>query len=243
MSTRLRSLAVVVLCSGLLLPAHDAAAGTLFRQSDQQFNFSADTGESNAIAVSSGSVAGRFVFSDLSQPITLGEGTSECTGGGTNQVSCPLVSQVFIDAGDSNDGITIAESVPMTFRIDGEDGDDSIDGGGLGDVIDGGDGTDNLDGEGGDDQILPEAGTDDADGGAGIDTIDYDDSRSSGVTVDLSSGIAPEGDTLAGFENIQGTFFDDVLTGNDGDNVIIGQPGNDTLDGKGGFDVVSYRGF
>ncbi len=63
-----------------------------------------------------------------------------------------------------------------------------------------------------------------------------------GVTVNLASGIGlggdAEGDNYAGIENIDGSAFNDTLTGNLLDNQIYGEEGNDTISGRRGDDIL-----
>ena len=49
------------------------------------------------------------------------------------------------------------------------------------------------------------------------------------------------GDTLSNFENIIGSNYDDILTGDINPNIIEGLGGADTLDGGGGGDTLSYE--
>lgn len=84
-------------------------------------------------------------------------------------------------------------------------------------------------------------GGDALDGGGGVDTLIYLGSAE-GVSVDLvdgtGSGGDAEGDTFAGFENIEGSGFADHLAGSSGRNVLTGHDGSDTLDGRGGVDTL-----
>ncbi len=121
------------------------------------------------------------------------------------------------------------------------------------DVLFGGTGNDNLAGNAGDDVIEGGAGNDTLSGGSNSltadnpnswgDTVRYTGS-STGVTVNLNlsaqvSGGDAQGDTLSGFENIEGSFsFDDTLTGDDSANRIFGHGGSDNLFGNGGDDVL-----
>ncbi|WP_275041497.1 M10 family metallopeptidase C-terminal domain-containing protein [Tateyamaria sp. ANG-S1] len=140
--------------------------------------------------------------------------------------------------------------------FNGRDGNDTLDGGNDGDI---------LYGEGGDDVIIGGSGQDYLDGGEGIDTVVYRNS-SSGVTVDLANGMATGGDAtgpvqivgrgtaikndiLVGFENVDGSFHDDWLIGDDqanelsggaGDDTLTGGDGNDVLDGGAGSDTADY---
>ncbi|GAB5387834.1 MAG: hypothetical protein Alpg2KO_08020 [Alphaproteobacteria bacterium] len=132
--------------------------------------------------------------------------------------------------------------------LDGGAGNDIIVGGDGKDTLIGGDGADNLDGGDGDDVLRSGDGADTLTGGAGTDTADWSDS-SSGVTVDLVSGLASDGDTLTDIENLTGSAYDDTLTGDAainalrggaGDDLLIGGAGDDILDGGSGSDTLDY---
>jgi len=93
-------------------------------------------------------------------------------------------------------------------------------------------GDDVLIGDGGANRIEGGAGNDSLDGGLGIDTVSYEHAAA-GVTLSLAlTGPQATGgagtDTLAGFENIVGSAFADVLDGDGGDNLIDGGAGIDT---------------
>ena len=81
-------------------------------------------------------------------------------------------------------------------------------------------------------------------GDNGSDTVDYSHAAA-GITVDLSNPLnntgAATGDTYISIENIRGTNFNDVLTGDANNNVLEGGLGTNTLNGGGGFDVASYE--
>jgi Ca2+-binding RTX toxin-like protein len=97
------------------------------------------------------------------------------------------------------------------------------------DVIDGGDGNDSLN------------------GGDGIDTLSFA-SLTNGVQASLGfytadTGAAYDGtfsDYLVGFENLEGTGFDDILQGNDENNHIYAGLGQDSLYGKLGADTFHF---
>jgi Ca2+-binding RTX toxin-like protein len=126
--------------------------------------------------------------------------------------------------------------------IPGTSAGETLNGTTAGDIIAGFDGDDTLNGLDGDDRLLGGAGADVLNGGNGSDTAVYDDS-SAGVTVNLgvnaASGGTAAGDTFVSIENIVGSAFDDVLTGDNGQNRIDGGAGNDTLAGAGGADVLT----
>jgi Ca2+-binding RTX toxin-like protein len=109
-------------------------------------------------------------------------------------------------------------------RLWGQGGDDIVRGGGGNDIIEGGDGTDVLDGQG------------------GTDTVAYE-KAGSGVTVSLAiTGPQATGgagtDTLAGFENLTGSAFNDQLFGDGSANIIQGGAGDDYINGGAGADQL-----
>jgi serralysin len=113
-------------------------------------------------------------------------------------------------------------------------GNDNVFGGEGDDWIFGGSGNDTLKGSGGADRLY---------GGFDNDTAAYDDSPTQ-VIVELMGfdglghgyyGTA-EGDTLIEIENLSGSYYGDVLIGNDGVNTLTGLNGNDFLEGRGGAD-------
>ncbi|RLJ59546.1 hemolysin type calcium-binding protein [Litoreibacter meonggei] len=162
--------------------------------------------------------------------------------------------------GNTNTTIaTIAATVPEVTvpvtEMSGTSGDDELTGTDNSETILGLAGDDDLDGLGGDDTVEGNAGNDvirggaGADilvGGAGEDTLQYVGSAA-GVNVDLNasgigqqsaSGGDAQGDQISEFENVYGTEFADVLTGNSDDNVLFGYGGSDVIDGGAGDDVI-----
>ena len=86
-------------------------------------------------------------------------------------------------------------------------------------------------------------GNDFVDGGDGIDTLDYGTAARTAVHVDLQAGTASGGGTggvgsaqVQFVENVNGSGFDDVISGNFAANFLYGFNGNDTLDGREGND-------
>uniref|UniRef100_UPI0031DA33CE calcium-binding protein n=1 Tax=Inquilinus sp. TaxID=1932117 RepID=UPI0031DA33CE len=108
--------------------------------------------------------------------------------------------------------------------------------------LDGLDGNDRLSGLGGNDLLIGGAGADVLDGGDGIDLASYYTSAA-GVAVNLAShsasGGEAQGDTLIGIEDLEGSDWNDTLTGNSDDNWLYGLDGNDRLMGGGGDDVLT----
>ena len=114
-------------------------------------------------------------------------------------------------------------------------GEDTLEGDEGADLLDAGDGDDRLEGGIGDDTLL---------GGSGDDYAAYF-SAASGVIVDLSLEAATDDgdggqDKLVGIENIFGSLFDDILTGDENDNRFTALDGDDLIYGGEGFDTVYY---
>ncbi|EIM36501.1 type 1 secretion target domain-containng protein [Enterobacter cloacae subsp. cloacae GS1] len=79
----------------------------------------------------------------------------------------------------------------------------------------------------------------------GMDVVDYRNATS-GVNVDLGRSTAQstgfDTATLVNIEGINGSDYDDVITGNSGDNQFEGRGGNDTFNiGSGGHDTLLYK--
>lgn len=162
---------------------------------------------------------GNFFFPDnyLDQPpagpITIDLPAGTLTGAGTDAL-------LGIEGGQGSTGNDVmigdAQDNEFTALLGGSD---TVDAGAGDDLVDGGDGVDDLDGGPGDDLL------------GNLDA-------SAGKTIDLSTQTDSDGDTLAGFENVWGTIFDDVLTGTDDTNEIAGIDGDDDLFGLAGNDVL-----
>jgi Ca2+-binding RTX toxin-like protein len=159
---------------------------------------------------------------------------------------------------DSTVGVTV--NLALGFgRYGTAEGDtlvniDDIIGSKYRDTLIGNDGSNRLMGEEGNDRLTGGFGADalyGGDGGgdvnapAGIDTAVYSDSPV-GVTVNLQTGRGyggtAEGDTLFSIEQIEGSFHNDVLTGNDVANFLHGAGGSDILKGAGGDDILYGAG-
>src|SRR4029079_8281351 len=109
------------------------------------------------------------------------------------------------------------------------------------DVLTGDGDSNTLDGGYGDDTFYGEGGGDTLIGGPGTDTATYVSSNA-GVQVSLTthagSGGHAQGDLLIGIENLTGSLFADVLTGDDGANTLDGSYGDDAFYGEGGADTL-----
>lgn len=111
-----------------------------------------------------------------------------------------------------------------TNTLEGLDGDDVLVGGDEDDLLLGGGGADNLYGNDGDDMItfLTSSGQ---------------------VIVDLQTGTGKlgdaQGDQYHSIENVHGTAYDDMITGNGSDNKLDGWVGDDIITGGGGEDEIN----
>lgn len=116
-------------------------------------------------------------------------------------------------------------------KVRGDDGDNRLNGYHGDDKIQGGDGNDALVGH---------AGADDLDGGNGDrDVADYGSSnRAVDVSLETGEGTGghAEGDTLKDIESLNGSEYDDTLTGDNNDNRLFGDHGADTIVGGDGND-------
>ncbi|RZJ83262.1 MAG: calcium-binding protein, partial [Brevundimonas sp.] len=168
-----------------------------------------------------------------------------------------------------NVSIPSAPAQPIQFlgsTLNGQDGDDRLEGGLGKDILNGG--ADN-------DVLIGGFENDTLDGGAGTDTAVFSGLRSA-YTISTTNGTttitgADGTDTLVNIERLQfsnglfdiagnpidasgpivgspsadtltGTAGDDVINGLDGDDVITGGGGNDTIDGGAGADTAVFSG-
>jgi Ca2+-binding RTX toxin-like protein len=178
---------------------------------------------------------------------TLIEGTgSDQVDGGAGTDTLDFRGSTQVDIVSMATGIaTVNGAATTTFssieNVTGSPGDDHIVGDGTANVLAGAAGADVIEGAGGDDVLS---------GGLGADTVDYA-GAAQGVIVDLGAGTASgDGtDTLSEFENISGSAFADVLTGDDnpnaiaggdGDDFVIGGLGDDQLAGGPGIDTLDF---
>jgi len=119
-------------------------------------------------------------------------------------------------------------------QLSGNDGNDYLFGQAGDDRLAGGDGNDRFYGG---------AGNDVMSGGNGFDTAFYTDAAAA-VTIDLSITAAQNTggagtDTLSGIELVNGSRYDDTISGDSEKNVISGYRGNDLLHGGGGDDRLN----
>ena len=192
------------------------------------------------VTIAAGETSATFTVSGVNDAIIDGDQTPTITAFalGFPVVSASVtVNDVASSVFNGDDNNNIITGLFGNDTINGLGGDDTLIGGAGADIINGGDGNDN---------IIGGLGADTIDGGTGnFDTAFYDQSFE-GVTVNLDgaagSGGEAEGDTLTGIEQVVGSLFDDVITGNDANNIFFGLAGADALNGGDGSDTASFVG-
>jgi Ca2+-binding RTX toxin-like protein len=180
--------------------------------------------------------------SNALERFTGGAGNDSIDGGSMTGVNYAS----FILGGTSGANASVANGVG-TASDDGQGGTDTlmnING------LWGSNFNDTLTGGVGDQWFIGSGGNDAIDGGEDIDTVSYA-SDPNGVTVDLDTGTATDGwggiwglqgtDTLISIENVEGSNFNDSLTGDDGENTLAGGGGNDVLTGGFADDIFDYN--
>jgi hypothetical protein len=132
-------------------------------------------------------------------------------------------------AGNWNDNLTGSK---LANKIEGEDGDDRIDGKEGNDILIGGTGADRLTGGVGDDNLQGDDGNDSLLGGNGADVL------SGGIGNDRLQGDAGNDDLYGGTgsDTLIGGLGKDNLQADDGDDILHGGIGNDTMTGGRGAD-------
>ncbi|MEM7591814.1 MAG: hypothetical protein AAF383_09905 [Cyanobacteria bacterium P01_A01_bin.83] len=146
---------------------------------------------------------------------------------------------------DTLEGITDIVATELDDVLVGDDEDNSLEGLGGNDSLSGKGGADTLLGGAGDDVLAPAVGVDVVDGGEGSDMVTFFDlpfeleaSLEDGEAIYTNADDVEVIDTFTSIENLTGTTFDDVLTGDASDNRIDGEEGNDDLLGGDGADTL-----
>lgn len=204
------------------------------------------TGDDVLITTGSASVDGGDGFDALWLSPTTGVSASlsyaDLTRGGgsfTGIESVVLFGDLLADTLQGGALADVLVGAAGDDLLSGGVADDKLFGGAGADTLSGGSGADMLDGGAGDDLIAPGAGADDIWGGAGTDTVDYS-GELSGVELTINAVRFIDGvrETMQGVENIVGTAFADIITGDAGDNRILGGAGSDLLRGGEGANYL-----
>jgi Ca2+-binding RTX toxin-like protein len=157
-----------------------------------------------------------------------GAGADQLIGGAGSDTASYIGSTAAVDVNLSINyaGLGDAEGDVLTGieNLRGSANNDALIGNNNANIIEGGAGADWLSGLG------------------GTDTLSYVNSATTGVSINLDSGYAAngdaEGDIFQGFENVTGSKFSDWIFGDAGANVINGGAGNDVLMGGAGADTL-----
>ncbi len=187
-------------------------------------DFSDDTFNDIEIVEFDNSVGSSFVLQFNGEQLAALTGLEANTHtGGTNRLAINMNVATTLNLS----GVTVTGLDQPADGIDiiGDADNEAIIGSVLKDNINGGDGDDTIEGF---------AEADVLDGGTGSNTLSYSGSDA-GVTVSLfantASGGHAAGDVISNFQNVVGSAFDDVLTGDSAAN---------NLDGGGGDNTVNY---
>jgi Ca2+-binding RTX toxin-like protein len=157
--------------------------------------------------------------------------------GSSENMVVNLTAQTVSGGDGEGDSISSIEGVLTGL------GNDLLTGSSAGNWLIGNAGDDTITGLAGQDRLNGMSGADQIDGGAGNDTAEYQISAA-GVSVNLATGAAiggdATGDVLTSIENLLGSTFNDILTGDDLANVIEGGTGDDKIAGGAAGDTASY---
>ena len=174
-----------------------------------------------------------------------GDGADRLDGGdGSDWVYYRFSSTgVTVDLRDGTvtGNLTDGDEIVNIENVQGSDNVDVLIGNNGANQLYGLNGNDDLRGEGGNDVLFGDPGADRLDGGDGVDRVTYQWSRG-GVTVNLEDGTGirsdAQGDVITDVENITGSRYSDILSGDADANRLEGSEGRDQLNGKDGNDVL-----
>ncbi|MGP3968420.1 calcium-binding protein [Streptomyces sp. 6N223] len=213
-------------------------------------DYQAGDDQANDVTITDGAGPLDYVIDDV-VPIEAGEGCTHPDGADLTRVVCSLAPEdegqgwFYVSLGDMNDTIdagstaggevwggpgddVMATSLPTSWWLDGEEGDDTITGS---HDMRGGEGDDTITGaEGIETSVYGDAGRDTITTFGGEDFIWGDRGLTTG------EGAADEIRTGGGDDIIFGEYGDDALYGEAGDDTIDGGPGDDIIDGGPGND-------
>ena len=178
--------------------------------------------------------------------VQMVHGGSDKANGGKGRdvlsyVNHTLSLDIDVDAGTSRDSDGNVDTFKQFEEYQGGMADDTIDLGNTSSSAAGNRGNDTLIGGDQDNWFNGGSGDDLIQGGGGFDLVQYlhDGSPEAdifqGVKVDLAKGTAIDGwgdkDTLVDIESVEGTDFDDRISGSGSSNLLVGNEGDDVIDG------------
>jgi Ca2+-binding RTX toxin-like protein len=228
----------------------DLSAGTAtdgWGGSDTLSNIQNVTGSTYDDTITGDSNANVLVGGDGNDTLSGGGGNDTFDGGSGNNALDGGTGTNTVDY--SHDPGSVYVDLSSGFAFNGYGGTDTLTniqnvvGSAYGSTIIGDNNDNSITGGDGDDRLAGNGGNDVIDGGGGINTVDYS-ADPAGVTVDLLAGTATDGwggsDTLSNIQNVVGSYYDDILTGDSHDNVFVGFGGSNIIDGGGGINTIDY---
>jgi Ca2+-binding RTX toxin-like protein len=228
-----RGLVSVVLAAIIAASAPSAALAGNVSLVANRLDFMASQGEANQVTVTSGD--GQLMVTENGGMASLGTSDPTCTmdAGPPQVVSCPSagVTTLVLSGGNLDDRLVNATA--LAAEAYGEDGRDTVRGGGGNERLEGGPGPDDVAGGGGNDRLY---GATLQDPGAGADSDqlagDGGDDRlfGSGGADHLAGGLGADHlEGADGADDLEGGDGADSIIGGNGDDVERGGPDNDTL--------------
>ena len=148
-------------------------------------------------------------------------------------------SQASIENAIGGSGNDIITGTSNDNKLSGGAGNDSVIAGSGNDTLTTGLGIDTLDGGQGDDvySIISNTGTESIVDAGGTDTLSFS-SLAAGITFNLASPSSVTFGAGTVIENLEGSAFNDGLSGDSNANLIAGGSGDDTLTGQAGNDSL-----
>ncbi len=196
--------------------------------------------------VISGLAGDDFLFGRDGADYLRGEAGADRLDGGASKdfvdyLNSPAAVSASLTTGLGSSGDATGDQFINIENLRGSFFDDDLTGDAGNNRLWGANGNDILFGAEGTDFLRGGLGNDILNGGAGFDWADYATSFVA-VNVNLlantATGGEAEGDFFIDIERLQGSRFDDSLTGDHGSNTLIGGGGDDVLIGNDGFDAL-----
>lgn len=222
------------LIAGRSLTAAEVTAALVF---NSDHLLASDTIMPASHATDDSSGAFRFLYSSGPQSY-LGSSASDCL----SYAAAPSGAVVNLANQSLNAGSALGHILTQIENLEGSGFNDNFTGDGHANGLYGG---------AGNDWITPGAGNDTVDGGSGVDMVSFVDAAVR-VVVDLGAHSAQSGGAtkeILNIENVTGSVFSDLITGDAGANRLrglgdydwfVGSGGGDTFEGGTGRDTVAY---